>query len=322
MQPHPDAALPPPGVVFIEVHGTGVDVRTEFRLAGNGPVVVEPVPQFPGAFLARPAAPGPRPLVIVLGGSEGDDERAREVAPKLAAQGYAALGLPYRSPDRGKGPAIAGLPSLLSEIPVDRLLRVREWAAADPRVDAGRIGLWGTSKGAEFALVAAAHYDFVDAVVAIVPSDVVWEGFGSGSVERTGTASFSIDGKALPFVPYGAPGRGRSAKDAGRRMFPARAAAARIPVENFRGPLLVVGGVLDQSWDSAGMSQAIAERRAEHGRPTVVLIFPDVGHAFGGDLLDPVDAARGQPLEAVGEARKAAWIATLALYRNAWPPPD
>lgn len=54
------------------------------------------------AFLARPAnASGPLPLIIVLGGSEGDDHTAREIAPRLASEGYAVLGFPYRSPDRG-----------------------------------------------------------------------------------------------------------------------------------------------------------------------------------------------------------------------------
>lgn len=320
MQPDANVPVPAPGVVLIQSKSPGVEVQVEFRLPATKPVTLEPVKEFAGAFLARPVdASSPLPLIIVLGGSEGDDSKAREIAPLLAAEGYAALGLPYRSPDRGQGQAIPGLPSLFSEIPVDRLEQVHRWALTDARVDPGRIGLWGVSKGAEFAIIAASNFPWLDAVAAIVPSDVVWEGFGSGTLERTGTPSFSINGKPLPFVPYGAPGRGRNSKDTGRQQHPERVAAARLPIERFRGLLLVAGGERDQSWDSAGMSQAISDRRAEHGLPTVALIYPDAAHGLSGGLLDPIEADRGGTVEGNGLARKSVWTATLELFRIAWP---
>lgn len=132
----------------------------------------------------------------------------------MAAEGFAALGLPYISPDRGDGQSIAGLPSDFSRIPVERLEEVHRWAAGDPRVDGERIGLWNVSKGGEFAMVAAAHFPWLDAVAAIVPSDVVWEGFSYSTPEGTGTPSFTLRGRDLPFVAYSAPGRGRDVKEA------------------------------------------------------------------------------------------------------------
>ena len=317
------APLPTPGLVLIQANSSGTLVQVEHRLSEpSRPTTSEAVQAFAGAFLVRPAnASGPLPLIIVLGGSEGDDGTARGVAPHLAAEGYAVLGLPYRSPDRGRGQAIPGLPSLFSEIPVDRLEEVHRWAMNDARIDPERIGLWGFSKGGEFAIIAASRFPWLDAVAAIAPSDVVWEGFGSGSVERTGTSSFSFNGTPLPFVGYGASGRGRDTKQRGRRQFPVRAAAARIPIEDYMGLLLVAGGELDQTTDSAGMSQAIAERRAEHGRQTVSLIFEDAGHALGtaGGHLDPIESAQGERDDGTGIARKVVWAATLALFRTAWP---
>lgn len=323
MQPDAKAPVPTKGVVLIQAKSNGMHVQAEFRLPELGQVTIEPVKTFPGAFLARPAnASGPLPLIIVLGGSEGDDLAAREIAPILASAGYAALGFPYRSPDRGQGQAIPGLPSVFSEIPVDRLEQVHEWALADTRVDPERIGLWGVSKGAEFAIIAAANYSWLDAVAAIVPSDVVWEGFGSGTLERTGTPSFALKGKPLPFVPYGEPGRLRNSKESGRWQNPQAAAEARIPIERYQGLLLVAGGEQDRSTDSAGMSQAIAERRAEMGRHTVSLIYPDAAHGLtGGGLLDPIESDRGGTVEGNGHARKAVWAATLDLFRTAWPLP-
>lgn len=324
MKPDEDAPVPATGIVLIEARSNGTVVRAEHRLsAPELPTKSEPVKEFVGAFLVRPAAVSGRlPLIIVLGGSDGDDTTARGLAPHLAAEGYAVLGLPYRSPDRGLGQAIPGLPSLFSEIPVDRLEEVHRWAMGDTRVDSERIGLWGFSKGAEFAIIAASHFPWLDAVAAIAPSDVVWEGFGSGSVERTGTSSFLLNGKPLPFVPYGAAGRGRNVKELGRRQFPERAAAARIPIEQYHGLLLVAGGERDKTTDSAGMSQAIAERRAEHGRQTVSLIFEDAGHVLsggGGGHLDPLESEQGDSILGTAIARKLVWAATLKLFRTAWP---
>ena len=321
MQPDAQAHVPARGVVLIQAKSNGKQTQAEYRLPEIGQSLNERVNIFPGAFLTRPInVSGPLPLIIVLGGSEGDDLTAREIAPRLASQGFAVLGLPYRSPDRGRGQAITGLPSVFSEIPVDRMEQVREWALADARVDAERIGIWGVSKGAEFAIIAAANYPWLDAVVAVVPSDVVWEGFGSGALERTGTSSFSLRGKPLPFVPYGEPGRLRNSKVSGRWLHPLKAAAARIPIERYEGLLLVAGGEQDQSWDSTGMSQAIAERRAEAKRHAVSLIFSDAGHGLSGGLLDPIDSSRGGTVEGNGRARKAIWAATLELFRSAWPP--
>ena len=320
MREDPAAPIPSPGIVLIEARSKEIRARAEYRLPESRSIVTERIDAFAGAFLVRPAdADGPLPLIIILGGSEGDDRTARQVAPRLAAEGYAALGLPYLSPDRGRGQAIPGLPSLFSEIPVDRLEKVHQWAVQDRRVDASRIGLWGQSKGAEFALIAAAHFAWVDAVVAIVPSDVVWEGFGYGGVVRTGTSSFSLRGKPLPFVPYADSGRTTPEKQTGRWKHPERAANARIRIERFEGHLLVAGGEQDPSWDSAGMSQAIAERRAEHGQRTTSLIFADAGHGLAGDPLAPADARRGGTLEGNGRARLAIWIATRELFRAAWP---
>lgn len=162
---------------------------------------------FAGARLALPpAAPGERwPVIIALGGSEGDDA-VLDRAGLLASHGFAVLGLPYYSPPRNgpNGPQPAkfpALPAAFAEIPVDRLDAARAWLAEQPEVDATRIALYGISKGAEFALIAATRLPWVRSVVAIAPSDVVWEGWGRG-VERGQRASYSWRGQGLPFVPY------------------------------------------------------------------------------------------------------------------------
>jgi len=130
---------------------------------------------FPGAVWARPKGPGRHPVVIVLGGSEGGSSTARDIAPLFAARGYATLGLPYYDPGYDPTDRVAGLPHSFTDIPVDRLAAVRAWLATRADADVDQLGIWGVSKGAEFALIAASHYSWIGAVVAVVPSDVVWE---------------------------------------------------------------------------------------------------------------------------------------------------
>lgn len=269
-------------------------------------LIREPVDAFPGAVLFKPPAvrgrdPGRQPVIVLLGGAEGGTLATRDEAPKLASRGYTVLGLPWYSPPSFPlGPReLPELPADLADIPVERLRAVRDWIAQRPDLDAGRIVLYGASKGAEFALLAASHCDWVHAVVAIAPSDVVWEGFGFGVAEADTRSSFALDGKPLPFVPYddffgeyagfmaGEDFRMRRPHDRGRAAHPERVAAARIPIERFQGPVLLLAGQDDQLWNAAAMAHNIAERRAEAGLPTEAGIYPEAGHFLSGNGWAP-----------------------------------
>lgn len=278
-------------------------------------VTTRPAPGLVGALFASLPGPAKRPALILLGGSDGGS-RITQDAPVFASRGYAALALPYYSPP-GWGPngpvppELPGLPPAFADIPVDRLQAAREWLAAQPEVDATRIGVVGTSKGAEFALIAATRMPWLRAVAAIVPTDVVWEGWGNG-VPAGQRSSFSFEGKPLPFVPYqdfekefagfqtGADVRVRRPQDAGRAANPARVPAARIPVENYAGPMFLLGGHDDQMWDSGGMAEAIAATRAKAGRETVALVFRDAGHAIGGSGWTPTTQYNAGPMKMGG----------------------
>jgi hypothetical protein len=163
-------------------------------------VKVEEVKEFPGAVFATLPGTARRPAIIVLGGSEGGGFFARDRAPRFASRGFAVLGLPYYSPGRTER-EIPELPAAFADIPVERLNTACEWLKRRPEVDAARVALLGASKGAEFALLAASKFQWITSVVAIVPSDVVWEGWGPGVAPGT-RSSFALNGKPLPFVPY------------------------------------------------------------------------------------------------------------------------
>lgn len=282
--------------------------------------------QLPYAYFATPDGPGPFPVVIVLGGSEGGDGGSRSSAPRFLEQGYAVLGLPYYSP--GYLPAASRLPELpeaFASIPLEKLAIARDWLTGRDDVKTDGIGLYGVSKGAEFVLAGASRIDGFAAVVAIVPSDVIWEGWGPG-IAPDQASSFSWEGEPLPYVPYlgmeeefkkyAVPGsvvRLRTPQDAGRRANPDRVPPARIRVEDIDEPVLVAGGDADNTWSSGAMAQNIAERRAERGGlETVALVFPDAGHALSGTGVQRTtgDFRYDEPTLA---AQQKIWPATLAF---------
>jgi dienelactone hydrolase len=285
--------------------------------------------------------PAKRPALILLGGSEGGTAVTKN-APLWASRGYVVLALPYYSAATwgpgGPGPAeLPSLPAAFADIAIDRLEQARDWLAQQPEVDATRIGVMGTSKGAEFALLAASKMPWIKSIVAVVPSDVVWEGWGPG-VEPGQRASFSWRGQTLDFVPYqgfpqemagfatGQDVKIRRPHDQGRAAHPERAIAARIRVEDIAAPVMLVGGGDDQLWDSGGMAQNMAQVRHAAGLETLVRVYRDAGHYLGGTGTDPTTQYNVSPLKAGGtpaanaRAQADAHAATLEFLRRTLGP--
>lgn len=311
-------------------------------LAALPEVKTDQVEQFPGAVFANIRDGKKRPAIILLGGSEGGTLVTRSAAP-LASHGFAVLALPYYSPAQWPTmkAELPALPSAFVDIAVERLDEARTWlekrAAEVGDVDATRIAIHGTSKGAEYALLAGVHLGWPTAIVAIVPTDVVWEGWGQdskGPVTAGTRSSFAYKGKALPFVPYqdfmqefmgfqtGEPVRIRRPQDRGRAANPAAAAAARIPVEKIKAPVLVLGGQDDQVWASGMMAHNIAERRAEAKLETVALIYSDAGHFLGTHGYGPTTQYNAGPSKSGGtpegnaHAQADAWPKTIAFLKR------
>ncbi|MEO1360236.1 MAG: acyl-CoA thioester hydrolase/BAAT C-terminal domain-containing protein [Pseudomonadota bacterium] len=309
-----------------------IDFSTQVTLAsGNDNFEqVDVTPELPGAFLYIPNGIERPPVIIAMGGSEGGDRSARQSGAKFASRGYAVLGLPYYSPAYGSSaPQFPDLPQTFVDIPVDKIEIARDWLRQRDDVDASRLALYGISKGAEFALIAASKIDGIGAVIAIVPSDVVWEGWGSSADPGT-TSSFSWRGEPLPFLPYykmneeiakfsnpNANPRMRTPHDAGRETYPERIEAARIPVESINAPVFLVGGDKDDVWASGPMARNIKKARDAVGLQTDVYVDERAGHYLSGDgyspmlsFIDEVDAA------AEAQLRVIAWRELLSFLEE------
>lgn len=335
----PSEALPAVGDIAIRVQRDGQTLATQtMTLRSASPEVrSRPADNLAGAVFASLPGTGKRPALILLGGSEGGSMITRE-APVWASRGYAVLALPYYSPS-GWGatgptpPELPTLPAAFADIPLERLEQARDWLAAQPEVDATRIGVMGTSKGAEFALAAAVRMPWIRAVVAMVPTDVVWEGWGPGTAPGQ-RSSFAWRGQPLAFVPYqdfqqefagfatGAPVIIRRPQDKGRAANPARVAPARIAVEDIAAPVMVIGVHDDQVWDSGGMAQAIAATRQKAGRETLSLVYAEGGHALGGTGWLPTTQYNAGPMKmggnpaATARAQAAAFEQTVSFLRR------
>jgi dienelactone hydrolase len=298
------------------------------------PVKTEAIAGHTGAKIYLPAtsvnANGKPPVVIILGGSEGGDSAGRRFGLKLAARGFAAVSYPYYSPNTPRGQEVPGLPKDFIDIPIDGLDALYKTLAARNDIDSTQVALMGGSKGAEMALLSASLLPWVKAVVAIAPSDLVWEGFAMDRMLEAGRyGSFSYQGKTLPYTPNAGLDKAFATTQPvlahiyieGRKAYPERAKAARIAVENFKGKLLLIAGGDDQMWPSLDMANNIVNSRKAAGLETELLAFPKAGHLVGGDGYSPNDYytpfAMGGNAREDGHAQTVAWPATMVFLKKA-----
>lgn len=256
--------------------------------------------------------------VIVLGGSEGG--LGGPEAAMLAARGFAALSLAYFG--------ATGLPRTLQDIPIEYFGKAVHWMRSVPDVDPEAIALYGASRGAEAALMAASMFPEIKAVVARSPSHVRWE--GATANQLPGGPVWTYEGKPLPYVPIhiGVGFAARYAWSSVTRTPVAFApmfrdslahsdpAPAEIQVERIHGPLLLLSGNDDQIWPSSWMSSLILERlkRNRHPYCDEYVTYDGVGHWLP-IAYEPTAGSRQNLKLRIGGTPEG----TSKAQVNAWP---
>lgn len=252
--------------------------------------------------LHRPTRPTGA-AVLVLAGSSGarEDERAG----LLAEHGAVALALRwFGGPGQQPGPY---------EVPLETFHEAVDLLEQEGE----RLGVLGSSFGAEAALLAAARDPRTVHVAALAPTPVVWSGVDE--VTGRGTSHWTWGGEPVPYVPFDAacspstdPPSFRPLYEQSLRTAADRVPAATIAVEEIGGDVLVVGGEDDQVWPGADFARAVADRRSTHGLDTAVVTAPAAGHRVVLPGERPV--RRGRVMNRGGTP-----AADAALGLAAWP---
>ncbi|WP_458097145.1 acyl-CoA thioester hydrolase/BAAT C-terminal domain-containing protein [Roseomonas sp. WA12] len=285
--------------------------------------------------LFLPAGEGPHPAVVVLYGSGGGVNEPR--AALLASHGFAALALGYFG--------APGLPRYISNTPLEMFARGIDWlrVAVSPPNDF--VAVSGQSRGGELALLLGATFpDRVSAVVAYVPGAVVHGAMSAADPALGGRDghAWTLGGRPIPhvwernrtasWVPYDkAVAPRRHAHGVETALGDAEAvAAARIPVERIRGPVLSISGTDDGSWPSTRYAEMVEEslRAANHPWPHAHLAYEGAGHAISHPYqptthitwphpVSGIVATGGGTAAANAHASEASWHAMLAFLREA-----
>ena len=260
-----------------------------------------------GNFYPSPL-PGKHGGILLVGGSEGGlGAGSARMARALQAAGFTVLHLSYfRAPGQSEA---------LARVPLERFATGLAWLARQPSVDPRRIGLVGGSKGAEAMLLVASRTPGLRAVVAGMPSSVVWPGFSwTGPAEGS---SWTAAGKDLPSLPYGsfAPPNIGSVYVNGLAHIADHPEAA-IAIERASAPVLLICGGADILWPSCPMANQLKERAPQR---VTILAYADAGHAVFGLPVDPADknyarlAALGGTVAGNAAARIDGWPKIVAF---------
>ena len=128
--------------------------------------------------------------VITFSGSEGGSSASDTMAWYYKQHGISALGVTlFSGKETGKN---------LDRVPLEYVENAIAWLKEQ---GFERIAVDGISKGAEYALLAASHFDDISCVIARVPSWFVSEGMiGRGG--PSGTSCWSYRGEELGYTPY------------------------------------------------------------------------------------------------------------------------
>lgn len=229
----------------------------------------------------------PKPGIIIVGGSEGGIYEYP--ATLLASHGFSVLALAYFG--------VEHLPKRLVDIPLEYVKTAIEWLKNRPEVNANWLGIHGTSRGGELALLSASLFPDIKAAVALNGFAVSFSGIVPWSTNESLPPAWTYEGRALP---YASPINPVEVAVKCQEMWERRAGnpfgewydalvkdvditeKAEIPVEKINGPVLFITGEEDAA-DTVGLCQRGMARLEKHKSPFTYthLIYPGAGHSIG-----------------------------------------
>ncbi|KAF7781764.1 hypothetical protein PRUB_b1091 [Pseudoalteromonas rubra] len=236
----------------------------------------------------------PHPLVILLGGSEGGNTLAKShFAPLLERfhdHGMSVAALAYYG--------TSGTPSRQIALSLDDIAERISAVANDPKINSNCIAVYGFSKGAELALLLAAHFEHINHAVAIMPSHVSWNAVKTFSSQPgwqlNKTPLAYVDAPLLSWQMQKGMISGTYTPAFNAALEKADTTtleAARIPVETTNGPILLVSAEQDEIWPSHAMANKITEslEQAQFSHPYQHIALPGGHYSFNRETQNQVN---------------------------------
>lgn len=197
-------------------------------------------------------------VMMVVTGSDGGSKWANEIAATFVSNGIPCFAISYWKE--------TGLPNNLSLIPIEIIQSATTWLKSKGYE---KIGVYGVSKGAEFALTAASLLPQIEFVIAVSPPCCVFEGIAKSKYSKT--SSWTWNGTPMEYASFRRVKVNILKNIIMNREFgfsqqynevlsTEKNEQNAIKVENINGPILLISAEKDAQWPSKKMSLLIAER--------------------------------------------------------------
>jgi pimeloyl-ACP methyl ester carboxylesterase len=186
------------------------------------------------------------------------------------------------------------------------------------------------SRGSELALLAGALLEPIGPVVAFAPSGVCWAGLGPrGPLDAP---AWRFRGDDIPCagmhsggmpLPPPTPGSAIALRPYHEAFLadPATIRPAEIPVEQVKGPILMISGEADEMWPATDLAQIAERRAADRGFPYQLTHrrYPDAGHMCAGVPGTPVASEMRHPLTGQVYSLGGTPAANAQARADSWP---
>ena len=265
----------------------------------------------------------PGKVIIAFSGSDGIFALSKKLANKFVEAGLTTMAVAYWNEE--------GLPKSLCHIPLEYLGTIGNFLK---QRGYEKIGLWGISMGAEYALLAASYMpDLFSCVVAGSPIYFSTQGLTEKKLNAHGS-TFSWNGKDIPYTPYKEEmTKGKAIKNILKRkeysvrfMYDSIASNPKkdsiIPVTNMKASVLVFSGQLDSMWPSYESGIKIMEQLDQVNYP-----YPHEHYTYelGSHYMVPMSlksdklfvAERKYPEESK-KYKEDIWNKTISFLADKW----
>ncbi len=199
-----------------------------------------------------------RPLVVAFGGSEGGmvyaDQETQDLRDSILGLGYHFLAMGYFGTPT--------TPKDLDRISLDAIYDTIKSVSQLPMVDQDRIAVFGGSRGGELVLNLASRFKEIDAVIAIVPTNVSlpskfgWGETSSWTFKREEIPWISASDESLKLIGKGDFYGGFSQMIENQQFN----MESEIAVERINSAILLISASQDEVWPSTLMCNKMMKR--------------------------------------------------------------